>query len=403
MTSRTNGAPGFLIALLLWFVLVFAIGAAWAGSVWVTLFASAAIFAITAPVAFACLIRGVRPLWGWMHIPIIAAPLWGVLQIASKSSVDRFVTTVSVLKYGSIACAFILATYIFNDDRVSRIFWRLVVLLSTLLAIFAIVQLSTSEGKVYWFIETPPGATPMGPFVNRDNYSGFIALVLPMALFAAGRSTRSAWLNGLASALMYASVIAGGSRAGSILVTLEVLAVLIPAAVVRRNIRMSTLSRTLAAVALIALFSSAVGWSDLLARFDDKDPYGADRRDFVQSSLLMLKDRPGRGFGLGTWSIVYPRYVLRDHGMSPIFAHNDWIEWADEGGLPFMLFMLIPALWGSWQSLRYPWGMGVIAVSLHAAVDFPFQRYCTLLCFFLIIATMLACNQSATTEADRTV
>jgi O-antigen ligase len=252
------------------------------------------------------------------------------------------------------------------------------------------VQLFTADGKIYWLIEAPANATPMGPFVNRDNYSGFIELVLPLALWGATRRNRGAWLYSIGSAIMYASVIAGQSRAGSILVSLEAVTILTIAFLSKRNVKTGTLTRVIVAATLILLFSSAVGWSDLLAKFDDRDPYGNDRRDFVQSSLHMVKDRPWFGFGLGTWAIAYPRYVVRDHGMGTGAAHNDWLQWAGEGGLLFVALMLIPALWGSWQSLRFPWGIGVIAVSLHATVDFPFRRYPTLLCFFLIIAAVLA-------------
>jgi len=211
------------------------------------------------------------------------------------------------------------------------------------------------------------------------------------------RKTQSAWLYGVPAAIMYASVIACASRAGSILVTLEVLAILVPAFLSRRHATWRAMPRAVAAIILIAFFSIFVGWEDLLARFNEKDPYST-RREYVQSSLLMIRDRPLFGSGLATWSIVYPRYAMIDMQAASHHAHNDWLEWADDGGLPFLCLMLIPAIRGARLSLRYPWGVGVMAASLHALVDFPFRVWCTLLCFFLLLAALEARESCADPE-----
>ena len=55
---------------------------------------------------------------------------------------------------------------------------------------------------------------------------------------------------------------------------------------------------------------------------------------------------------------------------------------------PFLLLMLIPVVRAVKQALSRPWGIGIIAVSLHALVDFPFQVYSILLLFFLMLAAL---------------
>jgi hypothetical protein len=94
------------------------------------------------------------------------------------------------------------------------------------------------------------------------------------------------------------------------------------------------------------------------------------------------------GFGLGTWPIVYPRFAVVDLTAASPHAHNDWMEWASDGGVPFLLLMWIPVVHATKQALSRPWGIGIIAVSLHAFVDFPFHVYSILLLFFLMLTAL---------------
>jgi hypothetical protein len=49
----------------------------------------------------------------------------------------------------------------------------------------------------------------------------------------------------------------------------------------------------------------------------------------------MIHDRLWAGLGLGTWSAAYPAYASYDDGTFVNQAHNDWLQWGAEGGLPF--------------------------------------------------------------------
>jgi hypothetical protein len=362
---------------------------AWVPDPWAELGAQAAVFAVTIVVALVWFVRATWPARSWLLLPIALAPAWGLLQLSLGTTVNRYRTGTAVLATAGVACAFLLGVYAFGDRRVNHIFRVLAIVLGTAISALAIVQLFTSDGLVYWSIRSLYSSQPMGPFLNRDNYSAFVELILPLALWEAVRGTRSAWLYGIPCAILYGSVIAGASRAGSILVSLEVLAVLVPVFLSRRRASYGAMPRAFAAVTLIIVFASLAGWEELLGRFDDKDPYG-NRREYVRSSVLMVKERPLLGSGLATWSIVYPRYAVIDMTKASFHAHNDWMEWACDGGLPFLCIMLIPVLRGSWLSLRYPWGFGILAASLHALVDFPFRVWPTLLCVLLLLAAMEA-------------
>ena len=93
-------------------------------------------------------------------------------------------------------------------------------------------------------------------------------------------------------------------------------------------------------LAAMALLAAIVGWQPIWARLQEPNPYSL-RLDLVKSSIAMVCDRPWTGSGLGTWPIAYPAYARFDDGTFVNQAHNDWLQWAVEGGVPMLLLLLL--------------------------------------------------------------
>ena len=104
----------------------------------------------------------------------------------------------------------------------------------------------------------------------------------------------------------------------------------------------------------------------------------------------MACERPWTGFGLGTWPFVYPAHAIIDKGVFANHAHNDWAEWAGEGGVPMVLLLLSILVWSVRYSFRFPWGVGVVAVFVHSLVDFPLQKPSLAALLFAMLGTMAA-------------
>jgi len=109
----------------------------------------------------------------------------------------------------------------------------------------------------------------------------------------------------------------------------------------------------------------------------------------VRSSLRLVRDRPLTGFGLGTWSDAYPAYAHFDDGRFVNQAHNDWVQWAVEGGLPLLSIMLSIAWWSVRPALSSLWGIGLLAVFLHCLVDYPMEQRPALAAFFFAMLGLL--------------
>ncbi|MGH9558596.1 MAG: O-antigen ligase family protein [Bryobacteraceae bacterium] len=376
-----------LAAILFGGILTMWVPARWALSAFhVALFA----FAI---LRIARRIRSERPLgWHPVALLLVAAVLWGPLQIAAHRSVYEWRTWQASLDWLANLAAFSLALELAGSRR--EWFLRATLLFAFLLSIVAAFTVFTSPiGKVFWWFSADAPVPSLGPFVYRNQYAAFIEAILPFAIVQSIRGRRRSIVYLGMAAAMFASVVAGGSRTGSILCLAEILAVPM-IAFWRKLIPGRVLIRALgASIAAIAIFTAVVGWQSIWNRLQEPNPYSL-RAELVRSSLEMIRDRPIAGFGLGTWSDVYPAYARFDDGRFVNQAHNDWVQWAAEGGIPFFLILVAIALWTVRPALRSLWGIGMLVVFVHCLVDYPMQQRPALAAFFFAMLGLVTANEN---------
>jgi O-antigen ligase len=307
------------------------------------------------------------------YLPLAAAAAWPLLQLASGQTTARGATWDAAFNWETFLLVFVLAcdTLSHLDSRVW--FLKTVSLGAALLALISTAQKYSSGGRIFWLFPSGYSADVLGPFVNRNQYSAWIELLLPVALYLAVTEGRSRLLYATGAAIMLSSVIAAGSRMGSALVLTETVCVALLFAV-RTEVRPGTLLLRAAQFAGLAALAVAVAGSHtLLTRLQTMGPEPM-RIDALHASLKMIGDRPWTGYGLGTWSTIYPRYASLDTGEFMNQAHNDWIQWAAEGGVPFLLFLLVFAACLFKPAFKSIYGVGVLAFLLHALVDYPMQQ-----------------------------
>jgi hypothetical protein len=250
-----------------------------------------------------------------------------------------------------------------REDR--RLFLKSALVVGSVVALAGVVQLFTSDGRVFWLFASGYSSQVIGPFVNYNHFACFVELLLPIALVLAFEDE---WYLFLVAGLA-ASVVASTSRAGTILVIGETALVFL-----LRGREGLARGRWVKLTVLVGAFSCILGY----------------RREFLQSSLAMVRSQPLHGFGLGTWPSAYRAFALIDPGTAANHAHDEWVEWAAEGGLPMLAVMgvifalCLPA---AFQSV---WGVGVIAVFLHSLVDYPFLRLGLACWIFVFIGAMRA-------------
>ncbi len=202
---------------------------------------------------------------------------------------------------------------------------------------------------------------------------------------------------------MACAVFATGSRSGSAIVAVEVAALLVlnlrlvrSASSGPRDLWMRKRAAVLVVVTL-ALIAGA-GWQELASRI------AAPPRDlralFAASTIDMVKTRPLAGYGLGTWDTVYPAFAKVDPRLFVEHAHDDWLEWAAEGGIPFALAMLLLAGFALRCSLREPWCFGIFAVFVQSSIEFSMHKPALLALQFAAIGCLAASRSSQVADVS---
>jgi O-antigen ligase len=303
--------------------------------------------------------------WSWLFLPFLGIMAYGVVQLALGWTAYAFATATDLIRWGCYLAVFFLAFQLFGKRGSGGRFRRVFAIYAFALAVVSVLQYFAGNGKIYWLFQPPAtDVAGLGPFLNRDQYASFIALAIAAAGFEMVRRPRHRWVFAIATAALYASVIAGASRAGFVLLTMELVLLFVLLGFSGRG--------ALAVVGLVVAFGFVVGWETLYERLRIPDPY-AGRREMAGATLGMIKSNPWKGYGLGTWTYVYPAHAERDFGVFVNAAHNDWLQWTAEGGIP-VLACLLALLCGILAFVpRAPWALGVPIVFLHSLIDFPMQ------------------------------
>ncbi len=376
--SRLN----LIVGLPLFLLLVFTTGTVFVKQAWALQSFQIGIYVLVAAVLVIGLRRNTEPIpmhsAAWL---VYLIPLWGIVQLIAHTTSSTFATRAEILRWGSLAGVFFLTLVVARSVAARRVILTVMLGFATAMAVLCLLQLFTSDGAVLWLF--PSGYHDVyATFPNHSNYAQFAELFLPLALWRALMEGWRSWWYAVAGGVMYASVIGSASRAGTLLCTLEVVVMLVIWLIRQRNAaakqkKKGDLRSTIAIVALIpvlaAFFTFAVGWQHVMDRFQTKHPIAA-RWDFLVAAIHMAESKPAVGFGLGTFPEVYQRYAIKDYPFYANHAHNDWAEFAADGGIPFLLLVLIPFVAVIPTAIRHPWGLGLIIVMMHACVDFPFPR-----------------------------
>ncbi len=292
-----------------------------------------------------------------------------------------------------------------------------------LLATIGILQSVTSDNKLYWWRGGGPTLS-FGPFVNANNFAGWMEMGLPIAagiswmlwrerLRRRPHSPAGVLLFGFLTLLGLSAFVLAQSRGGFLALT-GALAIAIVVLAVARRVRPASLIPALIPVVL------AVGLAAWLDRPSQRDGEGAigehseqdsfeARLEFSRVTLSMAAEFPVLGTGLGTFREAYYLYTPGTADRELAHAHNDYAQLASETGIAGA----IAALWGlglllsrgvigglarrdrSSKWFVWPAAIGVLAILLHSFASFNLQIYSNSLLFVFLCAVLMRCRADA--------
>ncbi len=300
------------------------------------------------------------------------------------------------------------------DRRAARV-GRLMAGIGFSVALFGLVQYLSWNGRLYWVRPIGDG-TPFGPYVNHNHFAGLMEMIFPVALGlalrpGADRASQALWA--LFAAVMGLAVLVSLSRGG--MAGLAAGSALLLALLARTRGAGWMLQITMLVAVLVAAGLLLLGVAPVLQRLATLGAPGREasihsRLLVARDTLRIIRDHPLAGTGLGTFSLVFPRYLSFYSRWTWDKAHNDYLQLVAETGLVGLGF----AVW--WLAsffilfrrnlradpspeLRLGAFCGCVAMLVHSLVDFNLQIPANALYFIVLAVLSTRPPQSASGRA----
>lgn len=341
-------------------------------------------------------------------------------------------------------CVFWMARDLFRDSSSTR---------RMLLFLMALGIAQTVYGLLQYFLQFPhlvptglmtPATAASGTYVNRNHFAGLLEMILPLSFALAYLHFNRAILPGIQRArsriqatflhpraplfalvlfgcvLMSLGIVFSLSRTGiaAMLLTMALLLVLL----LLRHGRKKILGLSAAFVLALTGYALWIGLDDVIQRFEilaEKDVVNWDQRyDVWQDTTRLITDFPLAGSGLGTFRQVFFGY--NSHPMIALYdqAHNDYLEYAAELGIPACA-LLVLALGGTLvagirlflktqdptrAALALGASGGLFSLLIHSATDFNLHIPGNIAIFALLLGFLsAACRAEAASRSRSAV
>lgn len=365
----------------------------------------------------------------WLALsPLLLLLLWLSLQgVQLLPSADPYQTGIMASKTLSFLlwCSLLL-NYCQGHHRLR--FLAIVIVISGALQAFYGVVVQLANFDVSPVIGMHEGNRARGSFVYQNHYANYLALSLAVAiglLFSQLSSKRKlrTWrqlsrdilttllsakmMLRLAMILMVIALVMSRSRMGNAAFFAALISVSLLALWWYK--RPPALLKPLVLSILVLdmlLVSSMFGLDKLQQRYQETSFSSEARDEVVRDSLPLLSQYGISGAGGGTFYTVFPAVQPKAYSGFYDHAHNDYLQFAIELGIPMTMLLLGWLVWLGYlalQVMRYHEHklerglcfaalMAMVHMALHSTVDFSLQAPANALLFLTILMLILICH-----------
>ena len=382
----------------------------------------------------ACVQQGaVRIFWSPLYLPAGLFLFWGVIQYSGHLTVDFIGTREALLKLATDCIFFFLAGQFWalgSEKKWDRL-GIAVTIYAFVIAFLAVVQFfsgPTYNYWNYWSVNSLWGA--FGPYVNRNHYAGLMEMLIPLsATYVLSRPEGHPQRNllGFAVLLPIASLLLSGSRGGFISLLTEIIIL----GTVLFKVSLISGRRSLLSIGVLGVTAAAIlfFWIDpgqiskrLEGVFELKnanDASSGHRAETALDTLLILRDHPLTGTGIGSFATAFPQYQTVPGDPVWDHAHNDYAEGLAEtgviggvlifGALTIFLKRTFRSLGAGpknvvgWMQLGA--AVGVLGILIHSFFDFnlrmPANAAWFAVCCGIVFTGIHSSSQARSMGADR--
>ena len=346
--------------------------------------------------------RGEEIRWSPVIWPLLGLEFIALLQFIVPLSMYPYLTKLELLRMTSYFILLFLSGQAFRTPRQWRDFAWFIVLLGFSVAVFAVLQDLTFNGKLYWFREMRYGGMPYGPYVNRNHFAGLMELLIPVGLAmlaVPGVRRQQMPLMAILAAMPVAALLLSASRGGIVGFGCEVIVL-----VILLWIRRGEKKHVFMFLAALALAGGLVGWlgvGQVIQRFSqihNPEVTEGRRLSMARGAYHIFLDHPWIGSGVGTIVSVYPAYETAYDATIVDHVHDDHFELLAETGVPgalcWLTFIVLLAVYGLKnvsahqdpvvRSVQLGTVVGCVGLLAHSFVDFNLHIPANALLFYLM-------------------
>lgn len=369
-----------------------------------------------------------RPLVEWASPQAFA---WHIEEGWLSLSLDRVYTNYYLLRGCAFTAGFFLTLALVNSHHRLRVLLQILVFSGTVQAVYgAFMVLSGLE--LGFFVEKYAGqGVATGTFVNRNHLAGYLVMCLSagIGLLLAQLSTNRVtdWkesLRGLLQlmlspkirlrlylAVMVVALVLTRSRMGNV-AFFSALGFAGALAVISGRHFSWRVVIFLASLLIVdtLILGRWFGFERLVERLEQTQPSQEARAWSNSYTIDYLRDFPLTGSGGGSFYGVFPNYQAQELSGYHLHAHNDYLEFAVELGIPATLALavfVVLALLSAWRVQRerrtrlyrgaaFAVTMTVLWAAIHSATDFNLQIPANALTFVTILALAYVARGLAT-------
>ena len=260
------------------------------------------------------------------------------LQNNLTLSLNAYATKEKFILYLSYAAFFIVcANYLLRSRQIKRYFW----------IIFTVLLIESLIGIAQYITS---GSASSGTYVNPNHYGGLLLMIIPLSLcyvlylghtkfgvsniwqIVLNNKFSTQLLVFLATCLMGTALIMSQSR-GAIFSSVASICLLYTLFSWKQKKR-SGLIFIGSFVVVILVYSVWMGVDPVIEKFSQTTEELPSRTSIWHDTLVMIKDFPVFGTGLGTYSLSFTIYKDQTYWPRVIqHAHNDYLQFIAETGI----------------------------------------------------------------------
>ena len=289
--------------------------------------------------------------WQWTRTPLDLplATLMMVVVLSTIFSTDRYTSIWSSALLATYVAVFYLTIHSVSTRRQLGRILQTIVLMACFLSVFGLIKKAGANPFPWWDYDIglePETAMSSSTFGNPNHYAGYLAMALPvcLAMFLTGLNKSRTIITGLITLLISVAIVFALARGGWIS---SIFGVAFMGAALFLSSKRNPISRKvllivaggLFLIGVVFLFSTPAVEEAVTLKKAPEDANLQQRILVWRHTVQMISDYPLLGSGPGTYATIFTQYQPPGIGGRYYMAHNDYLHFVSETGLPVLVIM----------------------------------------------------------------